>query len=442
MKKWKSEFDIFLLLLLISGLTGFFFEKTAIFIAVSLFLYSAYNIYQLKRLADWASEKKTLDEISPPEGSGNWGTIFDSIYDLQKKQRSSSNYLKSLINKAQESSAALEMAVVMINEQGTLDWGNLASERLLGFKFPDDQNQAVTNLIRDPRFAAYFHSENYTEALQISIEGISDNVLEFQITFFGKNERLMLVRDVTQLYKLESMRKDFVGNVSHELGTPITVIKGYLESIVDNIDDIEIRWHNAIFQMQHQSNRMEAIVKDLLLLSTLETKAIPGDEASADLSLLFREVQETTTKLMEEHEHKFIISSPSRLTVKGSYNELYSVILNLVINAAKYSGLKNTIQLNTRMEKNAIFIEVSDNGLGIEREHLSRLTERFYRVDKSRSSETGGTGLGLAIVKHILARHEGVLHIKSNVGQGSCFSCELPFHRVLNSAQKQTKEES
>jgi two-component system phosphate regulon sensor histidine kinase PhoR len=179
-----------------------------------------------------------------------------------------------------------------------------------------------------------------------------------------------------------------------------------------------------------------------LLLSTLETKAIPGDEASADLSLLFREVQETTTKLMEEHEHKFIISSPSRLTVKGSYNELYSVILNLVVNAAKYSGLKNTIQLNTRMEKNAIFIEVSDNGLGIEREHLSRLTERFYRVDKSRSSETGGTGLGLAIVKHILARHEGVLHVKSNVGQGSCFSCELPFYRVLNSAQKQTKEES
>ena len=169
MKKWKSEFDIFLLLLLISGLAGFFFEKTAIFIAASLFLYSAYNIYQLKRLADWASEKKTLDETSPPEGSGNWGTIFDSIYNLQKKQRSSSNYLKSLINKAQESSAALEMAVVMINEQGTLDWGNLASERLLGFKFPDDQNQAVTNLIRDPRFAAYFHSENYTEALQISI---------------------------------------------------------------------------------------------------------------------------------------------------------------------------------------------------------------------------------------------------------------------------------
>ena len=169
MKKWRGEFDFFLLILLASGFVGFLFDRTTFFIATALFFYSVYNIYQLKRLSEWASEKQTIEETSLPEGSGNWGTIFDSIYKLQKKQRSSSNYLKSLINKAQESSAALEMAVVMINEQGNLDWGNLASERLLGFKFPDDQNQAVTNLVRDPRFTAYFYGENYTETLQISI---------------------------------------------------------------------------------------------------------------------------------------------------------------------------------------------------------------------------------------------------------------------------------
>lgn len=433
MKKSRGEFDIFLMVLLTSGLVGFLFDRTTFFIACSLFVYSVYNIYQLKRLSEWASEKQTIEETSPPEGSGNWGTIFDSIYKLQKKQRSSSNYLKSLINKAQESSAALEMAVVMINEQGNLDWGNLASERLLGFKFPDDQNQAVTNLIRDPRFTAYFYGENYTETLQISIEGISDNVLEFQITFFGKNERLMLVRDVTQLHKLESMRKDFVGNVSHELGTPITVIKGYLESITDNIDDVDAKWHNAIFQMEQQSNRMEAIVKDLLLLSTLETRAIPSDELSVDVPALFREIEETTTKVMKDYKHRFSTSSPSQLKLRGSYNEMYSVILNLVVNAAKYSGVNNTIQLSARIGDDAIFIEVKDDGLGIGREHLSRLTERFYRVDKSRSSKTGGTGLGLAIVKHILARHDGELNIKSRVGKGSRFSCELPLYRVLNS---------
>lgn len=433
MKKWRGEFDIFLLIILTSGLVGFLFDRTTVFISSALFFFSVYNIYQLKRLSEWASEKQNIDETSPPEGSGNWGAIFDSIYKLQKKQRSSSNYLKSLINKAQESSAALEVAVVMINEQGNLDWGNLASERLLGFKFPDDRNQAVTNLIRDPRFTAYFYGENYAETLQISIEGISNNVLEFQITFFGKNERLMLVRDVSQLYKLESMRKDFVGNVSHELGTPITVIKGYLESIIDNIDAVDTKWHNAIFQMEQQSNRMEAIVKDLLLLSTLETQAIPGDELSVDVPTLFREIEETAEKVMKDHKHRFSTSSPSQLKLRGSYNELYSVILNLVINAAKYSGVNNTIQLSARIGDNAVFIEVADDGLGIGREHLPRLTERFYRVDKSRSSATGGTGLGLAIVKHILARHDGQLNIQSRVGKGSRFSCELPLYRVFNS---------
>ncbi|MDB2444009.1 phosphate regulon sensor histidine kinase PhoR [Gammaproteobacteria bacterium] len=433
MKKWRGEFDGFLLILLASGLVGFLFDRTAFFIAGSLFIYSVHNIYQLKRLSEWASEEQTIDETSPPEGSGNWGTIFDSIYNLQKKQRSSSNYLKSLINKAQESSAALEMAVVMINEQGNLDWGNLASERLLGFKFPDDQNQAVTNLIRDPRFTAYFYGENYTETLRISIEGISNNVLEFQITFFGKNERLMLVRDVSQLHKLESMRKDFVGNVSHELGTPITVIKGYLENIIDNLDEVDAKWHSAILQMEHQSNRMEAIVKDLLLLSTLETRAIPDDEVPTDVPTLFREVEETTLKIMTDYKHRFSTNSPSQLKLRGSYKELYSAILNLVVNAAKYSGMNNTIQLSAIIGDDAVFIEVADDGMGIEREHLSRLTERFYRVDSSRSSETGGTGLGLAIVKHILARHDGELNIQSRIGKGSRFSCKLPLHRAFSS---------
>ena len=422
MKKWRGEFDIFLLIILTSGLVGFLFDRTTVFITSALFFFSVYNIYQLKRLSEWASEKQNIDETSPPEGSGNWGAIFDSIYKLQKKQRSSSNYLKSLINKAQESSAALEVAVVMINEQGNLDWGNLASERLLGFKFPDDRNQAVTNLIRDPRFTAYFYAENYAETLQISIEGISNNVLEFQITFFGKNERLMLVRDVSQLYKLESMRKDFVGNVSHELGTPITVIKGYLENIIDNLDEVDAKWHNAFLQMEQQSNRMEAIVKDLLLLSTLETRAIPGDELSVDVPTLFREIEETAEKVMKDHKHRFSTSSPSQLKLRGSYNELYSVILNLVINAAKYSGVNNTIQLSARIGDNAVFIEVADDGIGISEEALNRLFERFYRVDKNRSREIGGTGLGLAIVKHIIEAHQQTINVRSTVDVGSTFS--------------------
>ena len=432
MNNWRNELQRFLLILAAALVFGLLVGEISFILLTALAGYSGYNLLQLRRLTQWVAKDSHKTDTQPPESTGTWGSIFDSIYRLQKQERLASDYLKNILDKAQESSAALEMAVVMINKQGTLDWWNRATEELLGIRYPNDRNQAVTNLIRDPRFANYFHKEKYSEPLRIEAPGVSGRTLEFQITLFGEHEKLMLVRDVTQLHRLESMRRDFVGNVSHELGTPITIIKGYLETIADNLDSFDSRWHKPIEQMRSQSQRMENIVRDLLVLSSIETRAMPRAQEKIVLGELMEEIQGHTQEIMAEKQHSFVINCQSEITLLGQRSELYSALSNLVINAEKYTPAGGIIELRAALVSTGVKIEVEDNGLGIESHHIPRLTERFYRVDPSRSAESGGTGLGLAIVKHILARHDSELEVKSTPRKGSVFGCHIPKERVLD----------
>jgi two-component system phosphate regulon sensor histidine kinase PhoR len=240
----------------------------------------------------------------------------------------------------------------------------------------------------------------------------------------------MIARDITQLHRLELMRKDFVGNVSHELGTPITVIKGYLETIMENIQDLDDKWRKPIKQMHQQSYRIENIVKDLLLLSSLETKTRPRPQDSFSLLQLLSEILNDTQQIFAEKSHDFRLDCNEKLQFLGENGELYSAISNLITNAAKYTPAGGTIMVSAKNSEAGLEIMIRDNGIGIESQHLPRLTERFYRVDVSRSSETGGTGLGLAIVKHIVGRHDGELNIESEVNKGSRFICYFPPNRV------------
>ena len=260
--------------------------------------------------------------------------------------------------------------------------------------------------------------------------GDANKVLEFQIALFGEHERLMIVRDITQLQRLARMRKDFVANVSHELGTPITVIKGYLEAIIDNQDSLDKKWHKPMQQMRQQSMRMENIVRDLLLLSSLETKTPPRNRQEINTTALVREIENDTRQMFTDKSHTIRIDCASDAVISGKRNELYSAVSNLVVNAAKYTPANGEITVRTYFTDESFIIAVSDNGIGIEAHHIPRLTERFYRVDVSRSSDSGGTGLGLAIVKHILARHDAELVIESQYGKGSEFRCEFPLARV------------
>lgn len=431
MQNWQKEIKRLLIVLLAVGVVGALIGQLAPALLLALVIYCAYNLFQLRRMYQWLAQGPSSNKSAPPESIGLWGDIFDGIYRLQKQERKASAYLEGIINKAQESSAALEMAVIVIDKQNNLDWWNRASEGMLGLKYPQDRNLAVTNLIRNPSFAEYFGTENYDEPLKINAPGDNSKVLEFQIALFGEHERLMIVRDVTQFHRLESMRKDFVGNVSHELGTPITVIKGYLETIIDNIDSLDEKWRKPMRQMHQQSNRMESIVRDLLLLSSLETRTLGKQQDEIALAALLAEIKNDTQSIFDTRSHEFIIDCPDEIVLKGARSELYSAISNLAVNAAKYTPDNGVVVIKTHRSGDAIYIEVIDNGIGIEAEHIPRLTERFYRVDSSRSSDTGGTGLGLAIVKHILARHDGELEISSEIGQGSTFKCRLPIARLV-----------
>ncbi len=431
MRTWRSELERLLLIVVIAAGVGLVFGELLLIVVLSLLIYTGFNLYQLQRLIRWLTKEPTEDQTEPPESFGIWGEIFDGIHRLQNQERKASAHLESIINKAQESSAALEIGVILINKKGNLDWWNLACEKLLGLQYPKDKNQSITNLIRDPRFAAYYHHEEYTNTLKITAPGDNTRMLEFQIALFGEHERLLIVRDITQLHRLETMRKDFVGNVSHELGTPITVIKGYLEAMVDNMQDLNSKWQNPLRQMHEQAIRMENIVKDLLTLSSLETETPVKEQDKINLIMLVSEIKHYTQQMFVDKSHNFIIDCAADLNFRGKRSEIYSALSNLIINAAKYTPAQGTITVSARKTKKSLEITVADTGVGIEQKHLPRLTERFYRVDSSRTTETGGTGLGLAIVKHILLRHHGDLVIESEYGKGSRFTCRLPRSRVI-----------
>ncbi len=444
MYTWRDELKRYVLIFGIVGIIGYFLGILLPSLLLLTIVLLGIDLLQLHRLQKWLAKDHGSDKSAPPESFGVWGAIFDGIYRLQKQERRASAHLESLLNRAQESSAALEMGVIMIDRHNNLDWWNSASESLLGLKHPQDRGQSITNLIRDPKFAEYFNSENYDEPLKMAAPGDSSQVLEYEIALFGKHERLMIVRDITQLHRLELMRKDFVGNVSHELGTPITVIKGYLEAIIDNMQDLDGKWQKPIQQMHQQSARMENIVRDLLLLSSLETKIRPKPQDAFSLVSLLSEISNDTLQIYKKKSHNLTLDCPEDVEILGDRGELYSALSNLVVNAAKYTPADGKISISVKNDADSLSIEVADDGIGIDSQHIPRLTERFYRVDVSRSSETGGTGLGLAIVKHILARHDADLVIESEVGAGSRFICRFPpiRFRMESPSPKETPESS
>ncbi|HLA31061.1 MAG TPA: phosphate regulon sensor histidine kinase PhoR [Pseudomonas sp.] len=395
--------------------------------------YLGWHLHQLLRLHHWLRTRQANEP--PPDGYGLWGEVFDNIYHLQRRDQKARGRLQAVIDRVQESTAALKDAVIMLDRDGNLEWWNLAAEKLLGLKTPQDSGQLITNLVRDPRFIEYFEGNNYQEPLELP-SPINDRCrLQFHVTQYGNRELLMLVRDITRLYQLEQMRKDFVANVSHELRTPLTVIAGYLETLLDNVEAVNPRWLRALQQMQQQGGRMQSLLNDLLLLAKLEATDYPSDNQPVAVDLLLLSIKADALALSAERGHRISLEADPHLKLKGSEAELRSAFSNLVFNAVKYSPAAGEIQIRWWGDEQGAHLAVRDNGPGIEAKHLPRLTERFYRVDSSRASNTGGTGLGLAIVKHVLLRHRARLEIVSSPGKGSTFSCHFPALQVVRRGQ-------
>ncbi|HEX8541282.1 MAG TPA: phosphate regulon sensor histidine kinase PhoR [Pseudomonas sp.] len=399
-------------------------------LAIGLGLYLAWTLKQLLRLHDWLSSHKA-DE-PPPDGYGLWGEVFDSIYHLQRRDQRVRGRLQAVIDRVQESTAALRDAVIMLDSEGNLEWWNRAAETLLGLKTPQDSGQSVSNLVRHPRFKEYFEQGNYAEPLEIPSPTNDRMRIQLLITRYGNNEHLMLVRDVTRIHQLEQMRKDFVANVSHELRTPLTVIFGYLETLLDNVEEVNPRWVRALQQMHQQGGRMQTLLNDLLLLAKLEATDYPSDSYPIEVGTLLKTIKGDAQALSANKNQQISLNLESEVQLKGSETELRSAFSNLIFNAVKYTPAEGKIHIRWWADEHGAHLSVQDSGIGIETKHLPRLTERFYRVDSSRASNTGGTGLGLAIVKHVLLRHRGTLEINSVPGKGSVFICHFPAIQLIN----------
>lgn len=424
---FKIELRWFLAWLFTSTLIGYLSGFFLISLLVALCLYVLWTFRQIYLLESWILRARRR---KPPsiDLRGIWGDIADDVMLMHNRHKKEKERLQAVVSRVQEMATALTDSVILVDKHGRIEWWNQAAEQLIGFQSIDKGHQ-LTNLIRHPRFVHYFDEGNYKNPLALADLRRQHQQLEFQINTFGHDDRLIVVRDVTRLYKLEQMRKDFVANVSHELRTPLTVIRGYVETLADT-DDLPPRWRNALEQMQQQGQRMTGLINDLLTLSKLETDSRETHSEMVHLGPLLNTIIDDARTISGERKHTFTLSGADKLAVIGNERELRSAISNLVVNAVNYSPPATTIEISCEVDHNGAAIHVRDNGIGIDPKHIPRLTERFYRVDSGRSAASGGTGLGLAITKHVLYRHDAELRISSKPGKGSRFSCYFPARRV------------
>ncbi len=413
------------------GVIGWLVGEVAWCLIAGGALYSIFLLRQMQRFYVWLSR---YSEDPPPSSSGIWGDIFDAIYRMRKQQAQQQDYVLQQLTRMQDSTAALKDGVVMLDKSGQIGFWNDAAGRLLGLRRAADEQQLLTNLLRDPQLAQYLQREQFADTLVIASPVNNGDTLEIQVNVFGDGEKLMVVRDITRLQKLEKIRSDFVANVSHELRTPLTVLKGYLETLQDQRDAVPPAWHKALDHMQQQATRMQHLVDDLMLLSRLESHHTELRRQPVSLERLARRLVEDAGRLAPSHQ---LLCDGPALQLLGSESELLSAFGNLVTNALRYSPPGTTVRLRWGEDPQGVFFSVTDEGPGIAAVHIPRLTERFYRVDGGRGRADGGTGLGLAIVKHALARHGGQLEIASAPGKGSTFTCRFPAaaaHREASAA--------
>jgi len=425
----NSEINRLLLFLLLCIAIGLLLGHVLLTIIAGAALYIAYQLANMRRLLKWLKHHR-LQEV--PDANGLWGEIFDLLSRRKRLEIREKKRFKTTIARVTATTSALSDAVILLNTNYGLSWWNEATEELLDLK-PRDVGSSIINFVRHPDFVDYLESRKYDIPLTLPSPRNMEISLEFQFTPVGDGEALLVIRDITRIYKLEKMRKDFVANVTHELRTPLTVIRGYLEVLVDgNLPGQSQSEHfpKALEQMRQQSLRMTTLINDLTILSKLEIDSVNKTQEYVQLKPLLEMICDETRAISTKR-HDVKLNCSEDIYLLGNERELHSAFSNLATNAVKYSPDSKVIEITVLINlANNLLVEVKDNGIGINQQHISRLTERFYRVDSSRSIQTGGTGLGLAIVKHILLRHDGRLQIRSTHGEGSTFSCVFPKKRI------------
>ncbi|WBM69859.1 phosphate regulon sensor histidine kinase PhoR [Buttiauxella sp. WJP83] len=391
-----------------------------------------WHFWNLLRLSWWLWVDRSM---TPPPGRGSWDPLLYGLHQMQLRNKKRRKELGNLIKRFRSGAESLPDAVVLTTEEGTIFWCNGLAQQLLGLRWPDDNGQNILNLLRYPEFTRYLTQKDFSRPLTLVLN--NGRHLEFRVMPYSDEQWLLVARDVTQMHQLEGARRNFFANVSHELRTPLTVLQGYLEMMQDQALEGPLR-EKALGTMREQTSRMEGLVKQLLTLSKIEAAPAMVLNEKIDVPLMLRVVEREAQTLSQQRQTLQFDIDPS-LKVFGNDEQLRSAISNLVYNAVNHTPEGTHITVGWKRVAGGACFSVTDSGPGISAEHIPRLTERFYRVDKARSRQTGGSGLGLAIVKHALSHHDARLNIESQPGKGSTFSFVLPERLIVSEKEVQTE---
>jgi two-component system phosphate regulon sensor histidine kinase PhoR len=390
-------------------------------LAFGLLALLLWHTRHLERLHGWLANPQPGQV---PEGEGIWDEVLAGLHRLEREAAKRERGLGEALASMRRAVQALPEGVVLLDRRNRIEWCNRTAEAQLQLDARADVGQNIANLVREPEFIQFLERPEIS-SVRITRRGIA---LSLQLIALGQAQKLLLSADVTQSERVDAMRRDFVANVSHELRTPLTVLVGFLETL-RNLKLDPQRQRDYLAMMEEQAARMQRIIDDLLTLSALDSAAPATTESRVPVRALLERLKADADAL-SHGKHTIRMEAQPAADLLGVESEIASAFGNLVSNAIRYTPAGGSVTLLWRDGPDGARFTVEDTGIGIEPEHIPRLTERFYRVDRSRSRETGGTGLGLAIAKHALARHDATLEIESQPGKGSRFSARFPARRL------------
>lgn len=385
-------------------------------------------LWQVRQLLSFDRALRTGDFDDFRQGEGIWEQIVSKFrYENEKAARRKNSY-RELLREVRKSTNAMPDGAVILNEENEIIACNRAAKHVAGLKRKKDRGQRVDNILRDPELTRLLQSGDSKLTIEMASPVKDGDWLSCRVVPYGADQKLLLLRDVTERMHLSKMRRDFVANASHELRSPLTVIAGYLDSLADD-PTMPPAWEKPVAQMQTQARRMRHILGELLELSRLESAGKDASDEPVDVRRLFEDASSALAGHADIAE--IVLDIQSTALLKGTAAEIETVIVNLLSNAVRYTPQDGSITLTWRSDADGADLIVTDTGEGIDAEYVPRLTERFFRIDKGRSRDNGGTGLGLAIVKHVLARYDAELTIQSEPGEGSEFRCHFPPERIV-----------
>ena len=427
-KHWEEELWIFSGITAIAGLAGLLTGQLLPCLLSGLLAYLGWQVYQLVGLL----QRLRHNKHAAGRALGLWKAVNNALLEQKTAGHACVRELSYQLDRFRDTVNTLPDAVVILDQQQRVDWSNPAAGKLLGIDWPDSTGQPLTGLVKDPLLNEYLADGKFTQPLIVTSPKNRAIILSLFVAPLKRegNRQLLVARDITREYHLDITRRDFVANVSHELRTPLTVIAGLAEQLALDSSDTGML-QRSIELVQQQAERMTVLVSDLLTLSRLEMQHESSHDDSVAVPELLATIAEEAVALSGEAQHVVQLDLESQNGLRGDAGELRTAFTNLVANAIRHTPGGAEVRIRWQVDGNGAHFSITDTGEGIAARHIPRLTERLYRVDASRSRDTGGTGLGLAIVKHVLDHHDAELEISSRVGSGSTFTCHFPAERII-----------